>query len=99
MENNLCGLYVFTHLSCSNYIPEIKNFGDIMVLVWDAAAAASAAASAAHAKACVSCNCDTNARIKFIYDTAIDNLEWKNFIDLGENWKTKMAANGHFVKI
>ena len=50
-----------------------------------------------HAKACVSCNCDTNARI--IFDTAIDDLEWKNPIDLGENLKTNMAANGHFVKI
>ena len=52
-----------------------------------------------HAKACVSRNCDTNARIKFIYDTAIDDLEWKNPIDFGDNRKTKMAANGHFVKI
>ena len=52
-----------------------------------------------HAKACVSRNCDTNARIKFIFDTAIDDLEWKNPIDFGENRKTKMAAIGHFVKI
>ena len=52
-----------------------------------------------HPKACVSRNRDTNARIKFIYDTAIDDLEWKNPIDFGENRKTKMAANGHFVKI
>ena len=52
-----------------------------------------------HAKACVSRNCDTNARIKFIFDTAIDDLEWKNPIDFGENRKTKMAANDHFVKI
>ena len=52
-----------------------------------------------HAEACVSRNCDTNARIKFIFDTAIDDLEWKNPIDFGENQKTKMAANGHFVKI
>ena len=52
-----------------------------------------------HAKACVSRNCDTTARIKFIYDTAIADLEWKNPIDFGENRKTKMAANGHFVKI
>ena len=37
-------------------------FGDIMVLVWPPP----------HAMACVSRNCDTNARIKFIYDTAID---------------------------
>ena len=32
------------------YIPEIWNFGDIMVLVW----------TPPHAKACVSRNCDTN---------------------------------------
>ena len=44
-------------------------------------------------------NCDNNARIKFIFDTAIDDLVWKNPIDLGEIRKTKMAANGHFVKI
>ena len=37
-----------------------------------------------HAKACVSRNCDTNARIKFIFDTAIDTLEWKNPIDFGD---------------
>ena len=43
--------------------------------------------------------CDTNTRVKFIFDTAIDDLEWKNPIDFGENRKTKMAANGHFVKI
>ena len=45
-----------------------------------------------HAKACVSRNCDTHARIKFIFDTAIDDLEWKNPIDFGENRKTKMAV-------
>ena len=53
-----------------------------MVLVWT---------PPPHAKACVSRNCDTNARIKFIFDTAIDDLEWKNPIDFGENRKTKMA--------
>ena len=63
-------------LTINNYIPEIKFFGDIMVLV-----------------------CAAATRIKFIYDTAIDDLEWKNPIDFGENRKTKMAANGHFVKI
>ena len=57
-----------------------------MVLVWTP--------PPPHAKARVSRNCNTNARIKFIYDTAIDDLEWKN-----PNRKTKMAANGHFVKI
>ena len=52
-----------------------------------------------HAKACVSRNCDTNAHIKFIIDTAIDDLEWKNPIDFGENRKTKMAAGGHLEKL
>ena len=33
--------------------------------------------------------CDTNARIKFIFDTAIDDLEWKNPIDFGENLKNQ----------
>ena len=42
-----------------------------------------------HAKVCVSRNCDTNARIKFIFDTAIDYLEWKNPIDFGENRKNQ----------
>ena len=45
-----------------------------------------------HTKACVSRNCDTNARIKFIIDTAIDDLEWKNPIDFGANRKNQ---NGH----
>ena len=48
--------------------------------------------------ACVSRNCDTNAHIKFIFDTAIDDLEWKNPINFGENRKTKMATGGHFEK-
>ena len=30
-------------------------------------------------------NCDTNACIKFIFDTAIDDLEWKNPIDFGHS--------------
>ena len=51
-----------------------------------------------HAKACVSRNCDTNAHIKFIIDTAIDTLEWKNPIDFGENRKTKMAAKRPFCE-
>ena len=38
---------------------------------------------------CVSHNCDTTARIKFIFDTAIDDLEWKNPIDFGENRKNQ----------
>ena len=41
----------------------------------------------------VSRNCDTNAHIKFIFDTTIDDLEWKNPIDFGENRKTKGATN------
>ena len=68
-----------------NYIPAIWNFGDIMVLVWSKS-------PPPHAKACVSRNCDTNARIKFILDAAINDLEWKNPIDFGEYRKTKMAA-------
>ena len=47
-----------------------------------------------HAKACVSYNCDIDTHIKFIFDTAIDDPEWKNPVDVGENRKTKwpMAA-------
>ena len=52
-----------------------------------------------HAKASVSPNCDTKAHIKFIFDTAIDDLEWKNPIDFGEIGTSKMAAGGYFVKI
>ena len=69
------------------YIPEILNFGDIMVLVWT-----PSPPQPPHAKACVSRNCDTNAFIQFIFDTAIDDLEWKNPIDFGEYRKTKMAS-------
>ena len=46
-----------------------------------------------HAKACVSRNCDTNARIKFIIDTAIDDLEWKNPIDFGANRKKQLFSH------
>ena len=46
-----------------------------------------------HAKACVSRNCDTNAHIQFIFDTAIDDLEWKNPIDFSKNRKTKMETD------
>ena len=70
------------------YIPKIKNFGDIMVLVWTP-----------HAKACVSRNCNTNACIKFIFDKAIDDLEWNNPINFGEYRKTKIVTSGHFMKI
>ena len=68
-------LLKYSKLNYYNYIPEISNFGDIMVLV----------RTPPHAKACVSRNCDTKVRIKFIFDTAIDDLEWKNPIDFGAN--------------
>ena len=47
---------------------------------------------------CFSCNCDTNAHIKFIFDTAIDDPEWKNPIEFGDR-KSKLADGGHFDKI
>ena len=72
-----------------NYIPEILNFGNIMVLVWTPPPPPPPHPPP-HPKACVSRNCDTNARIKFIYDTAFDDLEWKNPIDFGEYRKTKI---------
>ena len=62
-----------------------------MVLVWTPS-------PPPHAKACVSRNCDTNARIKFIFDTAIDDLEWKNPIHFGDNRKNQNGRGGHFVK-
>ena len=64
-----------------------------MVLVW------TPPPQPPHAKACASRKCDTNARIKFIYDIAIDDLEWKNPIDFGENWKTKMAVENMMKKL
>ena len=72
------------YVNCSatvnyNYIPEI------MVLV----RTPSPPPPPPHAKACASRNCDTNARIKFIIDTAIDDLEWKNPIDFGANRKNQ----------
>ena len=73
-----------------NYIPEIKNFGDIMVLVWTPPPhPPHPPHPPPHAKACVSRSCDTNARIKFLFDTAIDDLEWKNPIDFGDNQKNQ----------
>ena len=66
-----------------NYIPEILNFWDIMILVW------TPSSPSPHAKACASRKYDTNDHIKFICDTAIDDLEWKNRIDFGENRKPK----------
>ena len=62
----------------ANNILDIWNFGDIMVLVWTP----FPPPQPPHAKDCVSRNCDTNVRIKFIFDTAIDYLEWKNTMDL-----------------
>ena len=44
-------------------------------------------------------NCDIIAHIKLIFDTVIDDPEWKNPVDVDENRKIKMAADGHFVKI
>ena len=70
-----------------------------MVFVWTPSQPPQPPQPPQHSKACVSRNCATNARIKFIFDTASDDLEWKNPIDFGENWKTKMATGGHFVKI
>ena len=52
-----------------------------------------------HAKACVSRNCDTIVLIKFIFDTAIDDPEWKNPVDFGEYQTTTLADSGHYVKI
>ena len=46
-----------------------------------------------HATACVSRNCDTNARIKFIFDTAFDDLAWKNPIDFGEKSEEPFCEN------
>ena len=51
-----------------------------------------------HAKACVSRNYDTNAQIKFIFDIAIDDLEWKNLIDFGENRKNQNGSRRPFCK-
>ena len=49
--------------------------------------------------ACVSRNCDSTAHIKFIFETAMNDLAGKNPIDFGEIWKTNMADVGHFVTI
>ena len=51
-----------------------------------------------HAKACVSRNCDTNARIKFIIDAAIDDLVWKNPIDFGVNRKNQNGRRWPFCE-
>ena len=57
------------------------NFGDIMVLVWT-----PQPPPPPHAKPSVSRNCDTNSCIKFIIDTAIGDLEWKNPTDQLHIW-------------
>ena len=49
-------------------------------------------------KACVSRNCNTNAHIKFIIDTAIDDLEWKNPIDFGANRKNQNGRRRPFCE-
>ena len=51
-----------------------------------------------HAKASISRNCHTNALIKFIFNTAIDDLEWKNPIDLGENLKNQNVTWWQFCE-
>ena len=51
-----------------------------------------------HAKACASHNCDTNVHIKFIFDTTIDDLEWKNPIDLGDNRKKQNGRRRPFCE-
>ena len=66
--------------------------GDIMVLV------RTPSPPPPHAKACVSRNCDTKARIKFIFDTANDDLEWKNHIDFGANRKNQNGRRRPFCE-
>ena len=46
-------------------------------------------------KACVLRYWDTNAHIKFIFDAAIDDQEWKNPIHFGENRIIKVADGSH----
>ena len=60
-----------------------------MVLVWTPPPAAMA---------CVSRNWDTKARIKFIFDTAIDEIEWKNPIDFGANRKHQNGRRWPFCE-
>ena len=76
-----------THFDIKGLIISPKFEISGMLWFWSGRPAASAAA--ARQQACVSRNCDSNARIKFIFDTTIDDLEWKNPIDFGENRKTK----------
>ena len=65
-----------------DYIPEIWNFGDIMVLVWT---------PSPHTKACVSCNCDTNAHIKFIFESHW----WPRGEEPYRFWRISENKNGH----
>ena len=64
-------------VSLTNYIPEILNLGDIMVLV--RTPSPPPPPPPPHAKACVSRNCALynlikNAPINFIFDVATDIL-------------------------
>ena len=51
-----------------------------------------------HTKACVSRNCDTNVHIKFKFDTAIDDLEWKNPIDFEDHRKNENGRQQSFCE-
>ena len=83
-----------TRLACTTQVAS-----DIMVLVRTPSPPSPPPPSPPpHAKACVSRNCDTNARIKFIIDTAIDDLEWKNPIDFGANRKNQNGRQGPFCE-
>ena len=42
-----------------------------------------------HAEVCATCNCDIDVHIEFIFDTAIDDPEWNNPIDLGDFGKSQ----------
>ena len=50
-------------------------------------------------KTFVSHNCNTNAHIKLIIDTGIDDLEWKNSYRFWSKSESKMAAFPHFSPI
>ena len=69
-----------------------------MALVWTPPPPLPPPPPPPHAKACVSRNCDTNARIKFIIDTAIDDLELKNPIDFGANRKNQNGRQWPFCE-
>ena len=63
--------------------PRLNKFGYYVFSV----DVVSATAAATSRQGLCSRNCDTNAHIKFIFDTAIDDPEWMNLIDIGENLK------------